>query len=555
MVLTDLPFNRHPLMHSRYMSIKRPGSPPPDSDEEDEKSKEAKEYAAFLKETERKCGPDGFLDSSKYTHTFNVKEGKSPRSPGATPRSVVDLAQKIEQDQKDYEKRIRLVEDHMWQHKQEERELKRVEGDIIKNQRSVRRSLKDFEQAIAKKRFLEDRKFNQGMEKYTNLQRDHVHQKEELTKQRTEKSISFDNSLKDKGRKVELAKSDLARKYKSKMSEMELRRIELMKIQQEFDLKMKKKEEEQFRLKQELAELSISLNMEAQKGRSIKEDAQRDSKKENKQRIDEDLTMQRTLDHKLTKSDSNVKTALMNRRKLSADLTLTKAHLNLKGREEGRHLQDTQIRLEDNSNIQRQLNQAALHAELDLKAKQIEQNLHAHDARKVSRLRQAVKEKKEKSEIMENQYSERFQKRFIEARRREHEDHLRHFQKTVTKAEEYEHSLYNKVREAEYARQKQEQTVRRLQNKLLEAKRKNAVKLKEEMVTIQKLEEELQQELVREKAALDKVHARREESYIQLQKHRQTMREDKHNLNEHEREHMRLLRVGAKSETFLTESY
>lgn len=33
----------------------------------------------------------------------------------------------------------------MWQHKQEERELKRIEGDIIKNQRAVRHTLRDFE--------------------------------------------------------------------------------------------------------------------------------------------------------------------------------------------------------------------------------------------------------------------------------------------------------------------------------------------------------------------------------------------------------------------------
>ena len=33
----------------------------------------------------------------------------------------------------------------MWQHKQEERELKRVEGDVIKNQRIVRKELRDYE--------------------------------------------------------------------------------------------------------------------------------------------------------------------------------------------------------------------------------------------------------------------------------------------------------------------------------------------------------------------------------------------------------------------------
>ena len=36
----------------------------------------------------------------------------------------------------------------MWQHKQEERELKRTEGDIIKNQRAVRQTLRDFENGM-----------------------------------------------------------------------------------------------------------------------------------------------------------------------------------------------------------------------------------------------------------------------------------------------------------------------------------------------------------------------------------------------------------------------
>ena len=38
--------------------------------------------------------------------------------------------------------------DHMWQHKQEERELKRTEGDIIKNQRTVRHTLRDYGNGI-----------------------------------------------------------------------------------------------------------------------------------------------------------------------------------------------------------------------------------------------------------------------------------------------------------------------------------------------------------------------------------------------------------------------
>ena len=40
---------------------------------------------------------------------------------------------------------VDTFQDHMWQHKQEERELKRIEGDVIKNQQAVRRTLRDYE--------------------------------------------------------------------------------------------------------------------------------------------------------------------------------------------------------------------------------------------------------------------------------------------------------------------------------------------------------------------------------------------------------------------------
>lgn len=33
----------------------------------------------------------------------------------------------------------------MWQHKQEERELKRIEGDVLKKRYAVRHALRDYE--------------------------------------------------------------------------------------------------------------------------------------------------------------------------------------------------------------------------------------------------------------------------------------------------------------------------------------------------------------------------------------------------------------------------
>jgi hypothetical protein len=75
----------------------------------------------------------------------------------------------------------------------------------------------------------------------------------------------------------------------------------------------------------------------------------------------------------------------------------------------------------------------------------------------------------------------------------------------VTKGDETEHSLYNKMRNAEYARQKQEQTVRRMQQQLADLKRKNAIRVKTELAETHREEKELEQSLIREKAELDKV--------------------------------------------------
>ena len=75
----------------------------------------------------------------------------------------------------------------------------------------------------------------------------------------------------------------------------------------------------------------------------------------------------------------------------------------------------------------------------------------------------------------------------------------------VQKGEEREHSLYNRVRNADYARQKQEQNVRRMQNRLHELKRQNAQKLKSEMTGLTKAEQEIEQKLIREQAELAKV--------------------------------------------------
>lgn len=560
MVLTDLPFERGKLLHSRYDVIRRPDSCPPAQvdDSSSEAAKESKQYASFLKAQERKVGPEGFLDSTRYSHTFQSKKDKEGRGRGrgkpraasdTTPRpNVVTLTAKIEKDEKDYQRRIKVVEDHMWQHKQEERELKRVEGDIMKNQRAVRHTLRDFGTAINKKRMAEDKKLNQSLEKFTEMHREHVHKKHEQTRQRTEQILSSAREQKQQDRKQLLNLTDLSRQYQQKMSALELKRVEVMRLNQDFESRMRAKEEEQHKLKNELAELAISLNMVAQKGRVQKFEHERNQRKDTTHKINDDLETDRNVEHKMTRSDGDIKGAEMTKRKLSADLALTKAHLDIKKRDEQRHLTDTQIRLEDNTSVQRQLNETARYAEMDLRAKHIDQRLEAHNAKRVQRLQTSLKTRKDKDEAQQAVWEARFKARSHDAERRKHEDHLKFFQKMASKNEDREQSLYQTVRESEYARQKQDAEVRRLQQKLASVRAQNAQKLKTEHMRCTLNEKELEQALVKERAELDKMHARREESYVQLQSHRMKMKEDKYQLQEHEREHSRLVRIGARTE-------
>mgnify|MGYP001795359645 CR=1 FL=1 len=79
----------------------------------------------FSREQERKCGTAGFLDSKKFTHTYEVAEKQQqqqqPTKRAGTPRpgekseftkplDAVSIVLKSDQDKKEYDKRIKVIE-------------------------------------------------------------------------------------------------------------------------------------------------------------------------------------------------------------------------------------------------------------------------------------------------------------------------------------------------------------------------------------------------------------------------------------------------------------
>ena len=88
------------------------------------------------------------------------------------------------------------------------------------------------------------------------------------TKERTEQNIDMIINTKDKGRKTLLVCNDLSRQYKLKMNELDLKKNELSTLHNDFESRIRRKEEEEARVKKEIAEIALALNMETIKAKN-----------------------------------------------------------------------------------------------------------------------------------------------------------------------------------------------------------------------------------------------------------------------------------------------
>ncbi len=91
------------------------------------------------------------------------------------------------------------------------------------------------------------------------------HFKIKTTKLRTEENIDRIQRFKDKGRKNLLMCNDLTRQYKIKMNELETKHLEINRIHNDYEDKLRLKEEEEAKVKKEIAEIALALNMETKK--------------------------------------------------------------------------------------------------------------------------------------------------------------------------------------------------------------------------------------------------------------------------------------------------
>lgn len=515
-------------------------------------------YAEFLRKFGRFLSKDGFIDASSTINRFKLKQidndKQKPFSVRAKsftettkPQSSVEVIKSIQEKQKVHEKHLKLIEDQMIQSKQEGRGFKRQEGEVKKEQRSIRLAIRELDTVISRKRLDADKNLAKNLEEKSRLEIENAHKREETTKQRTEKNLEILQLSKDKGRKNLLVCNDLARQYKMKMNELDLKHNELNRIQSDFEDKLRAKEEEEASVKREIAEIALALNMETKKVKDELFSFRRSLEKDKESQIKTDFDAQQNLESKISQTSGYIKNYDLNRRRLSHEAVVEKSSWGLKQREATRRIVDTRNNLENIYQRQKKINETFQTAEMDRKQQEIIKNIEDVTNRKKTIQSIVQQEKKEQNEKIETELSIKAQSRFIEQEVRQQEDNLKHIQKIAQKDDEQQHELYRSVKDTEFLRRKQEKDLRKLRDHYKIKQKENSAMIKEILAKVFEEEQEMQQKISREKAKLDKYHSEREESYSRLLSHREKTKEDKFLLENYSKEHSRLTRILNKS--------
>ena len=467
------------------------------------------------------------------------------------PMSVVALTNRIAADQKEFEKRMKVIEDHMWQHKQEERELKRVEGDVVKKKRGVLRTMREFENTMNRKILEEEMKQNESMEKTKKVRSDAAHAKEERTKQRIVKAHADLQQTKDKLRKNSLVVTDAERQYRTKLTELELRKSQIRKLTEEFEGTLKRKENEAHHLAKELADLSIQMNMEAMKGRVADVEFKRQERVQAQRHINEDRQHRNDLEKKLSRAEGANRSSENRRRQASAVLTSQKSHLLERSREGDRRVTDNRNLVESNIAAQKKLQESAEAAELDKQRKERQRNVQAHLVRRQVLLRKAQSARQETSQQRTRNWEKTFDQNHRDFVLRRNKDLLRSFTRIVQRDNEMEHQLYQKCRQHEHGRKSLEQSLHKAEEKLVKSRARNTGKIRACVADVDKHEKDLEKKVIKARAEVVGAQNQRITSEWMLLKFRGAAKETEHVQQELMRESKRLQRLGTRNDTYV----
>ncbi|CAF3438886.1 unnamed protein product [Rotaria socialis] len=287
-------FARPSLLDNRYAVIAETSAYTYDDDD-------LVNYAEFLRKHGRYKTKGGYVDASRNIRSLHRQQEDFQSSPsrsgilasinksslsappiGSTPRKIKapeenELAAlsnlvNLENKKKEYDKQMKLVEEEMIRAKQREREAKRLEGDIKKEQRHVQHAIRDLDVDTTKKRYYAEKSLSKNLEEKDKIEREFVKKREKQTKQRTDRLIDSLQTNKDKDRRNLLLCNDLSRQYGTKSHELQIKHQQLHQIHLDFEQKVQQRELEEARIKKELADIAMALNLEAQKAKADMKD-------------------------------------------------------------------------------------------------------------------------------------------------------------------------------------------------------------------------------------------------------------------------------------------
>lgn len=519
-------------------------------------------YAEFLRNHGRYKTKDGFVDSSRRVRSLHRQQGDLQNSSSRTggllasiskstslsapattsKRSDRHTSKSAENKTRDYDKQMKIIEEEMIKAKQSEREAKRLEGDIKKEQRYLHHALRNLDVDATRKRYNSEKNLSKNLEEKDRIERELVKKREKQTKQRTERKVDSLQASKDKDRRNLLVCNDLARQYRTKSNELNVKHQQLGHIHSEFEQKVQQKELEESRLKKELANIAMALNLEAQKVKTEMGDflALVD--------YDRNQTLKFSSDQDLRYAQTNAqgRNFEQERRRHSGDLSHQRSVLDAKQRDALHRIGDTKSRLDTIYAKQRQLNASTSVADHERRLKHLASKMTDVDN---GRSQFSTLHSRDKSEDHDLEQTNRSLTRHTELETKRHEDHLRRLENLISQKEEVEYELRKSVKEAEFLRRKKEQEVQRLKTDIIRKKREDARIIQEAIHRSENEEKQIARSLAKEKTKLNRLQTRREGNHQRLTHQQAFTNENKQLLQTHEREHERLLSAQFKSQS------
>lgn len=260
----------------------------------------------------------------------------------------------------------------MWQHRQEERDLKRAEMDLVKQKKQVQRLMKQYETKLSQKESEDALALHEKELALEQFRQKDLHRRKEDIKNKTQLALAGRQKLNETTKKYIKTENGLSWRYQKLMESLELNRGEVETLSKDFQDRLRAKEEEQLQLKKELADVAITLNMEAHKIKQAEAEGNRQLVHTNKVDIKDSLVQEDNLKVE-EKGKSRAEHHYENsKRNLQHSIREKQSTTNAKLRQGGRNLLDVRSRMQQNAEMQRLINREAEDVELDMMKQEME---------------------------------------------------------------------------------------------------------------------------------------------------------------------------------------